>query len=309
MAWTAAQAADDPVIELEVLEHVNAARDEIDAATAADWELLEEKAQAIGRWQQVAVAGRIRAVLLADTDPRRAIPRLQAVADSASAHGLTEQAGWANYSLCEALWVTGEWDEALAVGRGAIEVAERYAYQRLAFRTFVVVLQIAAARGDPTIAEHWGGWWTSAADHFPSTPSPYARMLHGAIAVWAAKATGRPVIPPSDDLTDAVIAMGNPHFIGAIETVVRAALDSGRHDLAAAAAERSAANAAEPGATRLMSASAALLDAWVHGSEVSARTALALAREHSAPWWELRALHALGDPGAATIGHALGIGA
>jgi class 3 adenylate cyclase/tetratricopeptide (TPR) repeat protein len=305
LAWAAAQASGDAVMELEVLEYVNAARDEIDAATAADWALLEEKALAIGRWQQVAVAGRIRAVFMADSDPRGALPQFEAVAESAAAHGLTEQAGWASYSRCEALWVVGDWDAALAAGREAIAVAERNAYQRLAFRTFVVVLQVAAARGDPAPAQDWERWWASAAHHFPSTLSPYGRMLNGAIGVWVAHATARPVPHPPDDLTDALIAMGNPHFVGAIETVVRAWLDRGRQDLATVAAERSAANAGDPGATRLMRASAALLDVWVHGSEASAHTALALAREHPAPWWELRALRALGDPRAAELEHTL----
>ena len=79
-----------------------------------------------------------------------------------------------------------------------------------------------------------------AADHFPSTPSPYARVMHAAIAVWVAQATGRPVAPPADDLTDALIAMSNPHFLAAAETLVRAWLDAGRTDPAAIAAERSA---------------------------------------------------------------------
>jgi hypothetical protein len=110
---------------------------------------------------------------------------------------------------------------------------------------------------------------------------------------------------PPDDLVDAVIPMSNPHFLAGIETVVRAWLDAGRTDLAARAA---ATSAAEPEPTRLMRASAALLDAWVTGSPDSARACLQLAREHGAPWWELRALRALGDPAAEPIAAALGIG-
>ena len=69
VAWADAQAAGDPLLELDVLEHVNAARDEIGEAGETDWALLEEKALAVGRWHQVVVAGRIRAVLQSDTDP------------------------------------------------------------------------------------------------------------------------------------------------------------------------------------------------------------------------------------------------
>jgi class 3 adenylate cyclase len=306
-AWADAQAAGDPLLELDVLEHINAARDEIDEAGETDWALLEEKALAAGRWHQMAVAGRIRVVIRADNDPRAALPQLEGAAELALAHGLTEQAGWASYSRTEALWVVGEWDEALELGHGVIQLGERYAYQRLAFRTWVILLPIAALRGDPSLAEHWARWWATAADHFPSTPSPYARVLHAAIAVWVAQATGRPVALPSEDLADSMIAMSNPHFIAAAETITRAWVDGGRQDLAAGAAERSAANAADPHATRLMRASAALLDAWAGGSVDSARTAALLANEHPAPWWELRALRVLGDQRAEELERALGI--
>ena len=149
LAWADAQAANDPVLELDVLEHVNAARDEIGEAGERHWALLEEKALTVGRWHQVAVAGRIRGVLQADSDPRAALPRLVAATEIASAHGLTEQAGWANYSQMEVLWVLGDWDRALDIGRDVIELSERFAYQRLAFRTWVILLPIAALRARP----------------------------------------------------------------------------------------------------------------------------------------------------------------
>jgi hypothetical protein len=132
-------------------------------------------------------------------------------------------------------------------------------------------------------------------------------VLHAAIAVWVAQARGHEVVPLVDDLTEAMIPMSNPHFIAAVETVARAWLDAGRTDLVADAAARSAVNAADPHATRLMRASAALLAAWAGGSADSARTAAQLASEHGAPWWELRALSELGDPRSADLEHALGI--
>ncbi|MGH2418314.1 MAG: hypothetical protein ACRDFY_08280, partial [Candidatus Limnocylindria bacterium] len=306
LAMAAAESAGDPVLELDVLEHINAARDEIDEAGLADWALLEEKALAIGRWHQVAVASRIRAVIEADTDPRASVPRLAAAAEVASAHGLTEQAGWAEYARTESLWVVGDWDESLAVGERVIALGERYAYDRLAFRTWVILLPIAAARGLQPLAEHWERWWDASASQFPTTPSPYAQILHAAIPVWLAQATGRPVDAPPD-VTDAIIPMCNPHFIGAVETLARAWLDAGRTDLVAVAAQRSAAIAAEADSTRLARASAALLDAWASRSADSARVARDLAREHTAPWWELRALTVLGDvPAANEIARSLG---
>lgn len=307
LAWADAQAAGDPVLELDVLEHVSAARDEIEEASEADWALLEQKARAIGRWRQVVVAVRILGELRANVDPRAALPQFDAAYELASAHGLTEQAGWVGYSRIEALWVVGDWDEALDLGRGVIELGEKFAYQRLAFRTWAILLQMAAPRRDSSLVEHWLRWWEGAADHFSSIPSPYARVLHAAIAVWVAQATDRPVGPPPDDLAEAMIPFSNPHFIGAIETVSRAWRDAGRMDLVAGAAARSAGNAADPQATRLMHASAALLDSWATNSADSARTTARLAAEHGAPWWELRALEVLGDPRAADLARALGI--
>jgi len=307
LAWADARAAGDPLLELDVLEHVNVARDEIGEAGEGQWALLEETALAVGRWHQVVVAGRIRAAILADTDPRAALARLDATAELASAHGLTEQGGWVNYSRTETLWLAGDWDRALEVGREVVALGERYAYQRLAFRTWVVLLPIAALRGDSSLVEHWERWWSAAASQFPSTPSPYALMLRAAIAVWVAQATGRQVPVPPDDVIDTLIPMGNPHFLAAIETVVRAWLDAGRTDLAITAAERSAANSGEPDATVLMGASAALLDAWASGSDDAARLAARLSGELGAPWWELRALRALGDPRAGTLERELGI--
>jgi hypothetical protein len=116
VAIAAAQASDDPRVEVDVLEHVAAARDEIGEPTEAVWEELEKKARAIERWHAVVVAARIRAYFQSERDPLGALARLEAVAELGSARGLTEQAGWADYARCEVLWVLGRWDEALAVG-------------------------------------------------------------------------------------------------------------------------------------------------------------------------------------------------
>ncbi|HET7686492.1 MAG TPA: adenylate/guanylate cyclase domain-containing protein, partial [Candidatus Limnocylindria bacterium] len=148
-ALAAARAGDDPLRELDVLEHWCAARDELDLAGEADWGQLEDRARSLGRWLQVVVAGRVRAVHRSMVDPAGALAPLEAAAELASAHGLTEQAGWCEYARCEALWALGRWDEAMAVGERTLDLAERNAYGRLAFRTFMVVLQVAAARGDP----------------------------------------------------------------------------------------------------------------------------------------------------------------
>jgi hypothetical protein len=128
-----------------------------------------------------------------------------------------------------------------------------------------------------------------AESHFPPSPSPYGRVLRAAYLVWLAQATGRPapLLPP--DLTGAIIPMVNPHFVGAVETIIRTWLDAGRRDLAATAAAQWVEHAATASATPLMRASTALADARLTGSAESARHAAGLAAAIPAPFWESRA--------------------
>ena len=292
-ALAAARDGGDPQRELDVLGHWSAARDEVGVAAESDWELLEQQALALGRWSQVVTAGRVRAMYRASADPRGALPLLSSVIEIASAHGLTEQRGWCEYVRCETLWLLGELDAALASGLAAVELAERYAYHRLAFRTFMILLPIAAARGDQALAERWERWWATAERHFPPNPSPYGRMLRGGYQVWLAQATGAAIPEPPAELVDAVQPMENPHYLAALETVVRTWLDAGRGDLAASVASAMAA-AGKGDDPPLMRASAALIDAWVSGSPESAQRAAELAASVPAPWWEERARAAMG---------------
>jgi class 3 adenylate cyclase/tetratricopeptide (TPR) repeat protein len=289
-ALAAARGGGDPERELDVLDHWCAVRDEVGLGAERDWEVLAQRALALGRWAKVVSAGRVQATYRSFAHPRDALPLLEAVLETASAHGLTEQAGWCEYGRCETLWVLGELDAALASGIRVLDVAERYAYQRLAFRTFMILLPIAAERRDAALAARWERWWAEAQQHFPPNPSPYGRMLRGAYQVWLAQAVGTaPPVPP-DDLVEATIAMENPHFLAATETVIRTWLDAGRQDLAAAMARLIAENAtAESDGSPLLHASAALIDAWVTGSRTSAERAAQLAASVPAPWWEARA--------------------
>ena len=289
-ALAAARKLGDPEWELDVMGYWCATRDELDLSAEEDWALLEERALAVGRWSQVVNAGRVRAMGRAFHDPRGALPLFEASIEAASAHGLTEQAGWGEYGRCETLWVLGEDDAALESGTRVLDLAERNAYQRLAFRTYMIVLPIAAGRGDAAMAARWDRFWAEAERHFPPNPSPYGRMLRGAYLVWLAQATGRPEPLPTEDLLDATIPMSNPHFLAAIETVIRAWLDAGHQEPAASMAARVEANlASTKDATTLMRASAALIDAWVTGSTASALRCAELAATVPAPWWVARA--------------------
>ncbi len=293
-AWLAVETGHDPIRQLDVLECRTAARDELDPAGPDDWVLMEERARGLERWHQVAVAGRVRATFVSWTDPIGALVQLGTVAEEAAAHGQTEQAGWVEYSRCEILWTLGDWDATLESGTRALDIAERYAYQRLAFRTFMVVLQVAAERHDAALAARWDRWWAEAEPHFPPSPSPYGRVLQGAYRVWLARATDRTAPMPEPELVDAILPMVNAHYAGAIETLVRSWLDAGRADLAGAAGARWTSLVAADARTPLVQISSALVDAWVSGSPASAQRAASMARALPAPWWESRAQELIG---------------
>ena len=288
-----ARRAGDPYAELDVLDHAAAARDEIDASSDAEWADLEERARSLGAWSHVISAARVRAVYLSFQDPAAALPALEETAELARTHGQLEQAGWCDLSRCETLFLLGRWDEALALGTSTVESAERNAYERLAFRTYVVLLPMAAERRDPSMANRYRAWHDANTERLPTVHSPYARLLRAAIDAWSATARGgRPAAPP-DETVDAIIPMINPHFVAAIETVTRAWLDAGRADLATAAGQRVAGFVDEGDATPLMHASSALIGAWLGQTEPAA--AVEAARATDAPWWIARALRAAGS--------------
>jgi len=296
-ARATARAGDDPILDLEVLEHVAAARDEVDASTNDHWVELEERARSLGRWHQVVTAARARAMRQSVEDPAAAVAVMEEAADLARTHGLVEQAGWCDYVRSELLWVIGAWDEAIALGDAVTVLAERNGYQRLAFRTYVVLLPMAAERRDADLAGRFRAWREGAAAHFPATPSPYARLLNAAIEIWLAEAAGKPSQAPAAEVVDSIIPMINPHFVAAVETVVRTWLAAGLDDLAGLGADRVAEFAADDDATPLIAASSALLAAWL--GRADAGVAVTAARAIGAEWWVARALRASGSADAA----------
>ena len=215
-----------------------------------------------------------------------------AVLEVANAHGLTEQAGWCEYARCEALWVLGDLDGAVAAGERALAGAERYAYQRLAFRTFMILLPIAAERRDAATADRWDRWWAEAERHFPANPSAYGRMLRGAYLVALSRIRG-----------GAERAGRSARRCAAADR--QPALHRGgggdRPGVAPHGAPRSRGGRGRSGrrgggrglSSPLMRASAALIEAWVSGSPAAAARAAEIAAAIPAPWWELRAKAAM----------------
>ena len=83
LAWAAAEAAGDPDLELDVLEHVSAARDEIERGEGRPIGRSSRRRRcAMGRWHQVVVAVRIqRRRSSANDDPRAALAQLEEAAE------------------------------------------------------------------------------------------------------------------------------------------------------------------------------------------------------------------------------------
>jgi hypothetical protein len=278
-------------VQVDLLEHYAATMDELGFAGPAVWEELEGMARAAGRWRQATIALRIRGVFAAETDPAAGLALLDAATELAESHGLTEQAGWTELSRAETGLVAGDWDAALAAAERALTTAERYAYERLAFRTWMVALPILAARRDPSWVGRYETWWSGAISHFPKVLSPYADVLRAATAHWIARARGEPFDPDVAAPTETP-PFTNPHFLAAREIIAEAFLARGDVERAASLA----AHEPEEDWTVLMRASQGLIGAWVaraRGDDATAAVladeAQAHARAIGAAWWVERA--------------------
>jgi class 3 adenylate cyclase len=292
---------DDPVLELDLLEHYAATADELDLGDTAVWGELADKATALGRWRQAAIATRVLGVIRADRDPGAALALHDAAAHIADSHGLTEQSGWARLSRAEALFVVGDWDAALVTVDAAIALGEQYAYERLAFRSWMVALPMLAARRDPSWNERYRRWWRTAEAHFPPTPSPYGTVLRAATAQWLARAAGEPATAVPE-LPAELPPFSNPHFAAAREIVAEALIETGDITIARTLAEGDPTDDWTP----IMRASQALIASWIARADGDGETAMRLgaaAAEHAtaigAAWWVARGLRGAGDAAAA----------
>jgi class 3 adenylate cyclase len=280
---------DDLGLQVDLLEHFAATTDELGSGTTEMWAELDDRARAAGRWRQAVMASRIRAQLGADRDPLAAIPQLIEATELAEAHGQTEQVGWTHLSRAETLLVTGDWDSALEAATHAITLGERYAYERLTFRTWMVALPILAERGDASWQPRYEAWWSGAISHFPTILSAYAIVLRAATAQWLARARGEP-FEATMELPDKAPPFSNPHFLAAREVIAEALLATGQLERATLLA----AFEPEDDWTELMHASQALIGAWVARASGGDAAALAKdaadhARRIGARWWIERA--------------------
>jgi hypothetical protein len=196
--------------------------------------------------------------------------------------------------------VTGDWDHALEAGERAIARGERYAYERLVFRTWMVVLPMLSERRDPSWLPRHERWWTGAISHFPSTPSPYGVVLTAATRLWMARARGEP-LDGMIELPEEVPPFSNPHFLAAREIIAEVLIATGDLNRAASLAGQ----APESDWTPLMRSSQALIGAWIASATGDLERAADLAAssvEHAraigASWWMSRALAVSGGQAA-----------
>ena len=170
----------DPGLELEA--RMWRASDE---PTAAAWMAIEQLATDLRRWPEVAEAHRTLAGICLPDDLDGAIAAAERLSSFASAHQLDESGAWADYYRAEAHFARGRWDEALACGRRALDVAIERSYHRAAVRTWHIVVPIAAARRDQPTLERAVRWY-EALESFPDTP--YGRLSRAGVYILFAHA-------------------------------------------------------------------------------------------------------------------------
>jgi hypothetical protein len=249
------------------------------------------------------VSARVHAIYLAMVDPHAGLPLIERSTELARTRGLTEQAGWGLLASAEVRLVIGAWDEALVQAERALALAERNAYLRLAFRTWMVILPMAAARRHTHLADRFDAWWARATDEFPASPSPYAAILRAALPLWLAAARGVTPAPAPDSVLEAWAPIGNPHILAALELIAASWARAGRLEPLRGLVEQAAANvASDDDPDPLMGSSTALMSAILadatgdsDGAQLNAKLALEHASGIGAAWWQSRALRILGS--------------
>jgi len=288
------------VVELELQARMSTAWDEDDQGAA--WLEIEQLAHRLRRWAEVAESRRVLTTLCLPDDLEGVRAGSASLASFAAAHELEESRAWASYYLCEAELASGSWDDALAAGRSALDVAEAGSYHRAAARTWFALVPVAAARREQALLERAAAWY-GRLDSFPD--SPYGRLSRTAVDILLA-AHGLPSTfrVALEDLVPSVADLTNlPSWLEALDVVVADALCSGALEAAREATEvfRSAYER-EPTASGR--AALALLDARIADAEgtgpAEVRTQLGLLREHGRPWPLLKGLRLLVAGGHAT---------
>jgi hypothetical protein len=312
-AFEMAQRVGDPALELEVLQRrAFIASEDVGEQRPVDWADLERRAREQGQWRMLTTLLRNRAMEVLETDAPAAAALLDEAAALATAQGLTESLGWAEYGRSTLAFVSGDWDAALELGDRALSIGERYAYKRLVFRSWMMLLPILAARAGTgrthatiTIGRH-DLIWEGAPSDFPTKASPYGQVLMGATALHRALVLGEEYLPPVGLVEPMSHVFDNPDHLAAREAIIAEWLRASLLDPARQAVADMDQACAQPDAGQLRCASASLLGAWLglaNGDTAAvgdrARRAIEHASGPAAVWWTARAIRCLEAVGSA----------
>jgi hypothetical protein len=227
---------------------------------------------------------------------------LEPAAELAEARGLVDQAAWIDYGRAEAHLVAGGWDDAIAAGLRALEVAETRAIPRLAVRTWFVLRPIVLARGRTDLIERAVPVFEKVRS---STQSPYALVIVAAMDLAFAEVGLIPPFVPEVEprLVSFDLRYGDPSWMAALEAVIGSWIEAGELAGARIALDRRRAAVEGKRVSQLARTSHALM--WsrlllAEGDRAAAAAEAQLAVATRFPWWRLRALRALAAAGAAT---------
>ena len=293
----------DAAIELQARERLLMIRDD---STPDEWASLADLALAAGRFEVATRALRVQADALVGDQASSALVVVDEADRLAQARGLTESRAWCDYTRAEALFVLGEWDDAVAAGLRAVALGEEHGYHRAAVRTWHTILPIAAARGDVALLARAEGWYAARAGELARVESLYGRVMSSANHLRLAQVgLESPFVPDPGPRLDAFeLPYTGPSWLAALETVVEAWLAAGELEAVGDALSRLRLVQARLGA-RLGTAMVDLLTARFGESggpdapDVAAQRAVEGFHEVSASWWAARAIKVLERAGKA----------
>lgn len=295
---------------------------ELDAATAAvklhlpephvlsvlDFERAEGLATTLRRWDALAGLENARAMLWLVSDRANDCAQpLRRANELSRTWGLAEEEAWTYYLQCETNYQLGRWAEAVEAGRLANAMAERYAYHRVAARTWAVLSEIFVETHDEAGLAECYEYVRPRRPHWPRSPFSLLMMAAWDLRFADAGLTTEFVPDPRVGLYGFDVALAQPSWFAAAWRVQNAWLLSGHLDAAADAIDRLHAKNMR-WSSRFSRAVEALLRArLVNRREQDADTAAQFAgaaleafRALPAPWWRLRALSTLEHFGIAS---------
>lgn len=303
-----AQAAGDRRTELHAIHALSVLKTESGRDDPATWRAVEAAALDARDWSMAATAATNAAMAQLDDHASEVPAQLARARETAAAHGLTEDAGWIDYVLTEAAFVSGDWDRALEIGTAVLDVAVANAYLRLHVRTLHVLVPIAAVRGRTDILERAADWYAGLEGKLELPDSPYARIVRVAQDIELAAHGLRPsYVPEVEPRIASFDDPSGPSWSAALDRVVRAWLEAGQSDGARRALEHMAGQLPRfPNVSRLgigtyhlMRGRVAFATGDPPGAIGAAYRALEQLRASSAPWWVAKAIRLLERSGGA----------